>query len=91
MTDQIEAYKQFILTADSRSLVHQLNTDVKAPLASAQNIVNMLGMMQNPSPGIQRKIDSGELNPTELLEQLTGLITQVFDVIDFYRSTLDEE
>jgi hypothetical protein len=91
MSDQIEEYKQFILNADPRSLVQQLNTDIKGPLVSAQNIVNMLGMMQNPSPGIQRKIDSGELNAPEMIEQLTTLLTQVFDVLDFYRSTLGEE
>jgi signal transduction histidine kinase len=91
MTDQYEDFKQFILAADQRSLVRQLNIDIKTPLTSAQNIVNMLVMMQSPSPAIQQKIDSGEMNPAEMLEQLTGLINQVFDVLDFYRATLDEE
>ncbi len=91
MTDQYEDYKQFILSADPRSLLRQLNTDIKTPLISAQNVVHMLAMMQSPSPAIQQKIDSGELNPAQMLEQLTGLINQVFDVLDFYRSTLDEE
>ena len=66
MSDQIEEFKQFILSADSQALVRQLNSDVKTPLVSAQNIVNMLVMMQNPSPVIQRKLDSGELNPAEV-------------------------
>jgi hypothetical protein len=90
MTEQHEEFRQFILSADSRSLLRQLNMDVKAPLTSAQNIANMLALMQAPSPVIQEKIDTGELNPTEMLGQLTGLINQVFDVLDFYRSTLDE-
>ncbi len=91
MTDQLEEYKQFILSADTRALMRQLNSDIKTPLVSAQNIVNMLAMMQNPSSAIQKKIDSGELNAEELYTQLSNLITQVFDVIDFYRSTLDGE
>ncbi len=91
MADQNEGFRQFILAADPRSLVRQLNRDIKTPLISAQNIANMLVMMQSPSPAIQRKIDSGELNPAEMLDQLTGLINQVFDVLDYYRATLDEE
>ncbi len=91
MSDQYDDYKQFILSAEPRALVRQLNMDIKAPLTSAHNIVNMLVMMQSPSPAMQQKIDSGELNPAEMLEQLGGLLTQVFDVLDFYRTTLDED
>jgi hypothetical protein len=91
MSDQLDEHKQFILSADPRALVRQLGIDIKAPLASAQNIVNMLTMIQNPSPAIQSKIESGELNPAEMLEQLTRLIYQVFDVLEFYRDTLDEQ
>jgi hypothetical protein len=91
MADQYEDFKQFILSADPRSLLRQLNRDIKTPLTSAQNLANTLVMMQSPSPTIQQKIDSGELNPAEMLDQLTGLINQVFDVLDFYRATLDEE
>ena len=91
MPDQTDEYKQFILTADQRALVRQLGMDIKAPLTSAQNIVKMLTMMQTPSPAIQSKIESGELNPADMLEQLTSLIHQVFDVLEFYRDTLDEQ
>ncbi len=89
MTDQFDEYKQFILSADSRTLVRQLSMDLKAPLTSAQNIANMLTMMQTPSASIQRKIDSGELNPEAMLTQLTELMQQAFDVLDFSRDTLD--
>jgi hypothetical protein len=91
MTDQYEEYKQFILSAQPSDLIQQLSMDVKTPLGSAQNLIHMLEMMQNPSPAIQQKIDGGELNTTEMLEQLTGLIGQVFDLLDFYRDTLNNE
>jgi hypothetical protein len=89
MTDQYDDYKQFILSADSRALVRQLSMELKAPLTSAQNIASMLTMMQNPSASIQRKIDNGELNPEEMLNQLTELMHQAFDILEFYRDTLD--
>jgi hypothetical protein len=89
MTD-IDEYKQWILSADTRSLLQQLNSDVKTPLVTAQNLVTMMQMMQNPSPAIQKKIESGELNFEAMLGEIAGYITQVFDVIDFYRSALDE-
>jgi hypothetical protein len=88
MTDQYEDYKGFILSAHPRDLIQQLNMEVKTPLGSAQNIIHVLEMMQSPTPSIQQKIDSGELNQAEMLEQLTGLIGQVFDILDFYRDTL---
>ena len=92
MSDQPDEYRQFILSADSRSLIRQLNMDVKNPLTSAQNIANMLVMITNsPSQAIQRKLESGELNPAEMAEQLVGLLNQAFDILDFYRNTLDEE
>ena len=59
MTDQLDEYRQFILSADNRSLMQQLKKDVKTPLISAQNLVNVLAMMQEPSPAVQQKI-SGE-------------------------------
>ena len=91
MSDSNDEYKQFILSADTRTLMHQLKNDVKAPLVSAQNLVNVLIMMQSPSPTIQEKIDSGELNVAQTLDQLTGFIGQAMDVIDFYQDTLDQE
>jgi hypothetical protein len=90
MTDQIDEYKQFILSADGRALMKQLKMDVKTPLVSAQNLVNVLLMLQNPSPATQKKIDSGELDAKEMLSQIGDLLTQALDVIDFYRQTLDE-
>ena len=91
MSDNNDEYKQFILSADSRSLIQQLRSDVKTPLVSAQNLINVLIMMQSPTPTIQEKIDSGELNVPEMLDQLTGFLGQAMDVIDFYRETLDQE
>ena len=91
MSDNNDDYKQFILSADSRALIRQLKSDVKAPLVSAQNLVNVLIMMQSPTPTIQQKIDDGELNVAEMLDQLTGFLGQAMDVIDFYRETLDQE
>jgi hypothetical protein len=91
MSDQIDEFKQFILSADPRSLIKQLRSDVKTPLVSAQNLVNVLIMMQDPTQAVQEKIESGELNSSEMLDQLTGFINQALDVIDFYRATLDEE
>ncbi|HLY27993.1 MAG TPA: hypothetical protein VKQ72_16730 [Aggregatilineales bacterium] len=90
MADQIDEYKQFILSADPRALMKQLKGDVKTPLISAQNLVNVLIMMQSPSSATRQKMESGELDASQMLEQLTELITQALDVIDFYRSTLDE-
>ena len=82
-------YRAFILNSDTSTLMHQLNLDVKDPLASAQAVVNMLAMLQNPSPAMQRKIQSGEIDPAKLLQQLTDAINRALDVIDFYRDTLD--
>jgi hypothetical protein len=89
MADEFEEYKQFIASAVPRDLIHQLKSDVKAPLVSAQNLINVMIMMQNPSPAVKRKIDAGELNPAEMLEQMTTLLNQALDVIDFYQDTLD--
>jgi hypothetical protein len=89
MADQTDEYKQFILSAEPRSLMKQLRKDVKTPLVSAQNTVHLLLMMQEPTSAIQQKIDSGELNVQSLLDQLNGLLTQAMDVVDFYRDTLD--
>jgi hypothetical protein len=82
-------YRAFILNADTRALMHQLNLDIKDPLASAQAVVNMLAMLQNPSPAMQRKIQSGEIDPAQLLQQLTDQISRALDVLDFYRDTLE--
>ena len=90
MSDQIDEYKQFILSADARALMKQLKLDVKTPLVSAQNLLNVLILMQSPSPAIQQKIESGELEPSAMLEEIGGLINQAMDLIDFYRVTLDE-
>ncbi len=91
MSDNNDEYKQFILSADTRALIRQLKSDVKTPLVSAQNLVNVLIMMQSPTTTIQQKIDDGELNVPEMLDQLTGFLGQAMDVIDFYRETLDQE
>jgi hypothetical protein len=90
MTDT-EEYKRWILSADPRSLIKQLNLEIKQPLVTAQNLVNMLWLMQNPSPAVQARIDSGELNPEQMLSQIAELIEQVFATIDFYRDSLSEE
>lgn len=82
-------YRAFILSADTRTLMHQLNLDIKDPLASAQAVVNMLAMLQNPSPTMQRKVQSGEIDPGQLIQQLTDAINRALDVIDFYRDTLE--
>ena len=84
-----DSYRDFILTADPRALMHQLNLELKNPLVSAQALINMLVMMQNPSPTMQRKIESGEINLEEMLQQLNEAITRSLDVIDFYRDTLE--
>ena len=84
-----DAYRDFILNADGRSLIQQLNLELKDPLVSAQAVVNMLVMMQNPSPAMQQKLESGEIDPNQLLQQISEAITRTLDVIDFYRETLD--
>jgi hypothetical protein len=92
MSDQLEKQKRFILSADTRALIRQLNMDLRSPLTSAQNIANMLVLILNsPSPSIQRRLESGELNPPEMVEQLAALLNQAFDVLDLYRTTLEEE
>lgn len=90
MADEIEEYKQFILSADAQALIKQLRTEVKNPLVSAENLVNVLIMMQQPSDSIQQKIDDGELNAQEMLEQVRDFMNQVFDMVDFYHTTLSE-
>ncbi len=90
MADEIEEYKQFILSADARALIKQLRTEVKNPLVSAENLVNVLIMMQNPSDTIQQKIEDGELNAQDMLVQVRELMNQVFDMVDFYHTTLSE-
>jgi signal transduction histidine kinase len=92
MSDQLDEIKQCILSADTRALMRQLNMDLRSPLTSAQNIANMLALILNsPSPSIQRRLESGELNPPEMVEQLATLLNQAFDVLDLYRNTLEEE
>lgn len=86
----LEDYKQWIKTASTRDVVEQLNDEVKTPLISAQNLLHMLVMMQNPSPAVQKKIDSGELNAADMLDQINELITRSFDAIDFFRENLDQ-
>lgn len=90
MVDELEEYRQFILSSDSQALIKQLRTDIKSPLVSAENLVNVLIMMQDPSESIQQKIDDGELNGREMLVQTRELINQVLDLIDFYNTTLNE-
>ena len=86
----LEDYKQWIKTASTHDVVEQLNDEVKTPLISAQNLLHMLVMMQNPSPAVQKKIDSGELNAADMLDQINELITRSFDAIDFFRENLDQ-
>jgi len=84
-----DSYRAFILNADTRALMQQLNLDLKDPLVSAQNLVHMLLMMQNPSPAMQRKLESGEIDPGQMIQQVSDTINRALDVIDFYRETLD--
>ena len=84
-----DSYRTFILNADKRAMMQQLNLDLKNPLVSAQNLVNMLTMMQNPSPAMQQKLQSGEIDPGQLIQQVSESINRALDVIDFYRETLD--
>jgi len=86
---EADDYRAFILNADPRALIRQLNLDIKDPLASAQAIVNMLAMLQTPSPTMQRKVQSGEIDQAQLIQQLTEAINRALDVIDFYRDTLE--
>ena len=86
-----DSYRAFILNADTRALMQQLNLDLKDPLVSAQNLVNMLTMMQNPSPTMQRKLESGEIEPGQIIAQVAESINRALDVIDFYRETLDRK
>lgn len=90
MVNELEEYRQFILSSDSQALIKQLRTDIKSPLVSAENLVNVLLMMQEPSEAIQQKIDEGELDGREMLVQARELINQVLDLIDFYNTTLNE-
>ncbi len=83
-------YRTFIANADPQALIHQLNLELKDPLVSAQAVVNMLVMMQNPSPGMQQKLESGELDPAQMLQQISEAITRTLDVIDYYRETLND-
>ncbi len=89
MADELDEYRQFILAADPSALIRQLKMDVKSPLTVAQNLIHMLAMMQAPSPAIQHKIDTGELDPAAMLDQIIGAINQALDILDFYQSTLD--
>ena len=85
-----DTYRSFIQTATARDLMHQLNLDLKEPLTSAEATVNMLMMLQNPSPAICAKLENGEIDPGQMLQQLSENLIRALDVIDFYRQTLDE-
>lgn len=87
MSDQ---YRDFLLNASTKELIQQLNLEVKEPLVSAQNTINLLLMALNPSPNVAKKLETGEINPPAMLNQLTEDITRVLDILDFYRATLDE-
>ncbi len=82
-------YRNYLLNASKAEVIHQLNAEVREPLIKAQNVVNMLLLTVNPSATMAKKIQAGEINPSELLQQLTDDITRVLDVIDFYRETLE--
>jgi hypothetical protein len=83
-----DEYRAFIQSASPQELFQQLNLEVKQPLVSAQNVINILMMTLNPSPSMQRKLESGEIDPAAMLTELTEDITRVLDVIDFYRESL---
>lgn len=82
-------YREFLLNASKEEVIHQLNTDVRQSLIDAQNMVNMLLLTVNPSPAMAKKLESGEINPAAMLEQAAQDLARVFEVIDFYRETLD--
>jgi hypothetical protein len=82
-------YRNFILSASSSDLIAQLSLEIKEPLVSSQNLVHILMMILDPSPAMQRKLDSGEIDPAAMLGQITQNLTRALDVLDYYRQTLD--
>jgi hypothetical protein len=82
-------YHDFLVNASKGEVIQQLNTEVRQPLIDAQNLVNMLLLTVNPSPSMAKKMESGEVNPPAMLEQIAQDLARVFEVIDFYRETLD--
>jgi len=88
--DSQEQYRQWILSADSQSLIRQLNAEIKTPLISAQNLVNILQMMQNPSPSMQKKMENGELDANKMLTDIAGFIENVFVIMDFFRESFGD-
>lgn len=90
MSDSRDEYKQWILSADPHALIRQLHREIREPLGAAQNLVNLLWLISNPSPQVQKRIESGELDQEQMITQVAEHIDQVFGILDFFRSTLDE-
>lgn len=84
-----DEYRDFILSASPAELIHQLSLEMKGSLTSAQHLVHMLEMALNPSPAMQRKLQSGEIDPAAMLAEVTANLTQALDVLDYYHQTLD--
>jgi hypothetical protein len=83
-----DAYREWILGAEPRALIDQLDSEVRQQLVSIQNFVNILALMQNPSPGMRAKMERGELDAEKMLADMAGGIEHALAVLDFFKESL---
>ena len=78
------------VTDPTGSSIQGAKVELRDPLTNAQNLTNLLIMMMNPSPKIQQKIESGELNAEAMLTSVVESLQRAFSVLDFYREAFEE-
>jgi hypothetical protein len=86
----LEAYKQWVLSADARAIVDQLDQEIRTPVGLAQNVANLLVMMQNPSAKLRSRMESGELDQMQMINEILGHLEQVQNVLTFFKGVFEE-
>jgi hypothetical protein len=81
--------REWIRNAEKQALIAGLHQHMQPGLSRAQELANLLWLMTNPSPAIRRRIDSGELVPEDMLNEIGELIEQAFAILEFYKSALE--
>lgn len=81
--------REWIRAAEKQALIAGLHEHMQPGLSRAQELANLLWLMTNPSPAIRRRVESGELIPEDMLNEIGELIEQAFTILEFYKSSLE--
>lgn len=84
--DELRAWIQ---RAEKQALIGGLHEHLQPGLSRAQELTNLLWLMTNPSQAIRRRMESGELVPEDMLNEIGELIEQAFTILQFYKSALE--